>query len=97
MLSVRASAQSDTIRSNRVITNVQMIGLGYTNILDTYLSPEEYTGEEIRYISHTTREKEGSHLSQQIVHCGNMAYTNSMDTITTGNFSEEGFSSRRVP
>ncbi len=76
LLSVRANAQSDTIRSNRTITNVQMVGLGYTNILDTYLSPEEYTGEEIRYISHTTREKKDSHLSLQIVHCGNMAYTN---------------------
>ncbi len=75
LVPVRARAQSDTIPSNRTITNVQMIGLGYTNILDTYLSPEEYSGEEIRYISHTTREKAGSRLSRQIVHSGNFAYT----------------------
>ena len=32
----------DTLKSNKVITNVQMIGVGTSEILDTYLSPETY-------------------------------------------------------
>lgn len=51
-----------------------MIGVGRANILDTYLSPEQYTGTDIRYLSHTTREKEDSRLSHLIVHEGNFSY-----------------------
>lgn len=41
---------------DREITNVQTIGLGASNILDTYLSQEKYNGMQLRYISHTTRQ-----------------------------------------
>lgn len=47
----------DTLSSGKIITNVQLVGIGTVNQLDTYLSPSEYTGTEIRYISHTLREK----------------------------------------
>ena len=57
----------DTLRSNKVITNTQMLGMGTVNTLDTYLSPEEYTGTELRYISHSVREN-GSKLSRELVH-----------------------------
>ena len=57
----------DTLRSNKVITNTQMLGIGAVNTLDTYLSPEEYTGTEFRYISHSVREN-GSKLSRELVH-----------------------------
>lgn len=57
----------DTLRSNKVITNTQMLGIGAVNTLDTYLSPEEYTGTELRYISHSVREN-GSKLSRELVH-----------------------------
>ena len=55
-VSLTAQAQAD----DRLVTNVQSIGIGASNILDTYLSPEKYKGVEVRYISHTTR-----HLSDQ--------------------------------
>ena len=55
-VSLTAHAQAD----DRLVTNVQSIGIGASNILDTYLSPEKYKGVEVRYISHTTR-----HLSDQ--------------------------------
>lgn len=57
----------DTLRSNKVITNTQMLGMGAVNTLDTYLSPEEYTGTELRYISHSVREN-GTKLSRELVH-----------------------------
>jgi hypothetical protein len=67
------SAQNDTLETGKVITNAKMIGLGATEILDTYLSPEKYTGTELRYISHTTRERQGRKWSRQIVHIGDVA------------------------
>jgi hypothetical protein len=72
-LPILGYAQSDTIPSDKIITNAKMIGIGYTNILDTYLSPEKYTGTEVRYISHTVREKIGSRWSQEIVHNGDIS------------------------
>lgn len=55
----------------KVITNARMIGVGGTDILDTYISPEKYRGTELRYISHTTRMREwGTRVSRQIVHQG---------------------------
>lgn len=44
-----------------------MLGIGAVNTLDTYLSPEEYTGTEFRYISHSVREN-GTKLSRELVH-----------------------------
>ena len=57
----------DTLRNNKVITNTQMLGIGTVNALDTYLSPEEYTGTEFRYVSHSIREN-GSKLSRELIH-----------------------------
>jgi len=56
--------------SDKVITNVRMLGIGATELLDTYLSPEKYNGTELRYISHTLREREGSRWARKIVHQG---------------------------
>lgn len=69
----RDSYEGDTIRDDDVVTRVQTVAVGQTNVLDTYLSPAEYTGAEIRYISHTTRQELGSRISRQIVHQGNIA------------------------
>lgn len=74
LLSGGASAQSDTIPSGKVVTNARMIGVGATDILDTYLSQEKFRGTELRYISHTMREPEGRHWGRLIVHQGNLAF-----------------------
>lgn len=57
-----------------IITNVQMIGLGATNILDTYLSAEKYRGTELRYISLTTRRRGNNPWSRQIIYQGDISY-----------------------
>lgn len=74
LLTGAASAQSDTIVSDKVVTNARMISVGATNILDTYLSQEQFRGTEVRYISHTTREPEGRKWSRLIVHQGCFAF-----------------------
>ena len=55
-----AWAQSDTIPRPQEVTNTQMLGFGASEVLDTYLSPEKYIGPELRYISHTVRQRTGS-------------------------------------
>lgn len=42
------SAQTDSIEAHRYITKAISGGIGYTNIYDTYLSPQEYKGMEFR-------------------------------------------------
>jgi len=75
-LSWRAFCQSaDTIRSDKVITNAQMIGIGGVQILDTYLSPEEYSGTELRYLSHTIRQREGNRWNRLLLHQGSFSYS----------------------
>ena len=64
----------DTLSSGKIITNVQLVGIGTVNQLDTYLSPSEYTGTEIRYISHTLREN-GTSLLREIIHQAHLSYT----------------------
>lgn len=66
---------ADTIRGNKVITNAQMIGFGGVRILDTYLSPEEYSGTALRYLSHTTRQREGRKWSRLVLHEGGFSYS----------------------
>ena len=73
LVSLSASAQTDTLIGRKVITNARMISLGAIEILDTYLSPEKYTGTELRYISHTIRRHEECKWSQMIVHQGSIA------------------------
>ena len=51
-----------------------MLGVGYTNILDTYLSPEKYRGTDVRFISHTRRENDSARFVHQLLHEGNIAF-----------------------
>ena len=55
-------------------TNAMMIGIGYTNILDTYLSPEKYRGTNLTFLSHTRRENDSTVWVNQFRHEGNVAY-----------------------
>ena len=55
------------------ITNARLVSIGSVNILDTYLSPEKYSGYDIRYISHTTREN-STRWKRVIIHQGELAF-----------------------
>ena len=67
--SLNAAAQHSKLK-----TNALMLGAGYTNMLDTYLSPEKYRGADLRIISHTRYERDSSAWVNQYVHEGNIAY-----------------------
>lgn len=71
-------------QENRIVTNSKLLGVGKTNILDTYLSPEKYNGTELRYISHTLREQQGKRLYREVIHQGQVAYADNR----AGNGSE---------
>lgn len=73
LLTTTKSWAQDTLRSGKVITNAQMIGIGAVNILDTYISPEIYRGSELRYVSHSTREN-GSKLSRELIHHAQLTF-----------------------
>ena len=70
---VAVNAQ-DTLRSNKIITKAQLVGIGHVNQLDTYLSPSEYTGSELRYVSHTLRDN-GTPILREIIHQAHLSYT----------------------
>lgn len=79
-LSTMAQAQNELNQdpplptNGKITTTARMLGIGRAQVLDTYLSPEHYTGPDLRYISQTQREREGRRLSQLITHTGNVAY-----------------------
>lgn len=67
-------AQEDSLRANRYVMRSMLFGAGYTNVLDTYLSPLEYKGCEIRILRESmcmTRLMDGNVSSQNIL----QAYT----------------------
>ena len=74
----RDALRSDSVLGGwhpaRLKTNALMVGAGYTNILDTYLSPEKYRGADLRFLSHTRREKDSTQWINQFQHEGNIAY-----------------------
>ena len=54
-LGLHSQAQVDSLRANRYVMRATIYGVGFTNILDTYLSPMEYTGPEIRILRDSMR------------------------------------------
>ena len=50
-----AEAQTDSIPENRFTTHAMTFGIGTVNILDTYLSPQEYTGTQFHFMRETMR------------------------------------------
>ena len=74
---VQAQIQPDAyaLETNRKITTTaRMLGISRAQVLDTYLSPEHYTGTDLRFISSNQREREGKPLSQLFTHTGNVVY-----------------------
>lgn len=66
--------QTDATPLDKTTTNVKMIGWGYVDMLDTYLSPERYKGWQVNYLSHTTHEREDHRISTLSVQQGSFAH-----------------------
>lgn len=69
-------AQTDSIPPRGIIDRCHMFGIGITNILDTYLSPENYTGIELRSLGESTRTTALAHgkISHYTLSMGNISY-----------------------
>ena len=72
----KAAAQED---ANRYTMRSNMIGIGATNRLETYLSPFEYTGTEVRFLHESMRltKMMNGRISTQQFFEGNMSISRS--------------------
>lgn len=70
-------AQSDSLKAQRYVTRATMYGVGLTNILDTYLSPVEYSGIEFRVSRESLRMTKlfDGNVSLQNFFQANLSYT----------------------
>lgn len=65
------------LRSNDTIVRATLYGAGFTNVFDTYLSPQEYKGIEFRIMRESMRMRNwwNGNVSQQTLFQGNIGYT----------------------
>ena len=49
------------------------VSVAYTDILDTYLSQEKFTGTEISFLSQRTRMSDSSRVSRELIHHASVA------------------------
>ena len=67
LLPTKTFAQSETI-TGRLTTQSYQVGLGNTNTLDTYLTPERFSGWGFSFLSMTERLRQNAHWSTLIEH-----------------------------
>jgi len=69
--------ENDSLPSTRFVNRASMYGIGYTNLLDTYLSPLEYTGIEMRFLRENIRMTKMIHgnVSSQSIFQTHATYT----------------------
>lgn len=67
------SQDSATIQHPKVITRSTMLGIGGTNILDTYLSSEHFTGTGFTFLSTIERQRPGRRWSTIMEHEANIS------------------------
>ncbi|MBR4388320.1 MAG: DUF3316 domain-containing protein [Prevotella sp.] len=70
-------AQTDTVPQRHTTQTANLFGVGGTYLLDTYLSPEKYSGVELRFTNQTTRRRDGSLWSTQLTTHGYIDYAES--------------------
>jgi len=75
VISMTLSAQIDSVVSNRITTSAQLVGVGGTNILDTYLSQEKFRGPGISFLSMVERQKTGHKWSTVMQHQAHFSFT----------------------
>lgn len=80
------SGQTDSLPPRGIVDRCHLFGIGTTNILDTYLSPENYTGIELHSMSESVRTTKYAHnrISRYGMSMGSLAYMDYRD----GNGSE---------
>lgn len=69
--------RTDSATKNRFITRATLYGVGFTNVFDTYLSPQEYTGVDFRVSRESIRMTHwmDGHISLQSFFQADLGYT----------------------
>ena len=81
-----AQAQEDSLRKVRPVERTVLLGAGYANVFDTYLSPLEYKGPEVRFLFENmrmTRLMDGKVSAQHLFQI-NFAYTDNISKSAKG-------------
>lgn len=71
---VLLKGQTDSFDEKNLLTRTMTYGIGYANVYDTYLSPQEYKGVELRLAWESMRTA-GNNLSVQSFVQANASYT----------------------
>ncbi len=79
LIPILTYAQDSSINPLSIRTHSTMLGVGWNNQLDTYLSPMEYTGSEIRFIQENIKPTAllNRRVSMQNLIQANFSYTKS--------------------
>ena len=74
---VAQQLRADSASRNRIITRATMYGVGFTNVFDTYLSPQEYKGIDFRISRESMRMTRlmGGNVSLQTFFQADLGYT----------------------
>lgn len=75
-----AMSQTQPSDSQKVITRSTAVGIGSTNILDTYLSDEHFKGTGISILSTIERQKPNSSWSTMMEHEANISFCKSRNS-----------------
>ena len=75
--SIDRELRADSTNRNRIITRATMYGIGFTNVFDTYLSPQEYKGIDFRISRESMRMTRlmGGNVSLQTFFQADLGYT----------------------
>ena len=73
LLALPANSQDLTANSQKVITRSTMVGVGGTNILDTYLSAEHFSGTGMSFLSTVERQRTGYRWATLMEHEANLS------------------------
>lgn len=85
-LRAQLPAEAEGLKPNRLVTRATLYGIGTTNVFDTYLSPQEYTGIDFRVSRESMRMTRwmNGRLSLQSFFQGDVGYThNKVDNNNT--------------
>ncbi len=73
-------SQTQPSDSQKVITRSTMVGIGATNILDTYLSEEHFKGGGISFLATVERQRQNSRWATLMEHEANISSCDSRNT-----------------
>ena len=80
IISLSSSAQEDSLRATRFVTRSLTVGGGFSNILETYLTPLEYTGGGTRVVLESVRNTRWMHGTLRAQHLLQVDYSYTHNT-----------------